>query len=167
MCPRCRPATVCDHQAYSMAISRHIGRRQAGCYHGPTAHPKQDASDDRKVTAWHRVGHHPFTGRSSVFWSSTVYAWLTSHQAHEVCPPGIAWKRCACSSRAHTYWKYCNNVMGPPESYSMWNERSQTVPQFKFWSMIIELELLMTRCMRSLWEGVFPLYVQSCDELCG
>ena len=31
--------------------------------------------------------------------------------------------------------------MGPPESYSMWNERSQTVPQFKFWSMIIELEV--------------------------
>ena len=42
----------------------------------------------------------------------------------------------------------CHNVMGPPESYSMWNERSQTVPQFKFWSMIIELELLMTRCVR-------------------
>ena len=38
--------------------------------------------------------------------------------------------------------------MGPPESYSMWNERSQTVPQFKFWSMIIELELLMIRCVR-------------------
>ena len=30
----------------------------------------------------------------------------------------------------------------------MWNERSQTVPQFKFWSMIIELELLITRCVR-------------------
>ena len=48
----------------------------------------------------------------------------------------------------------------------MWNERSQTVPQFKFWSMIIELELLMTRFVRSLREGDFPLYVQSCDELC-
>ena len=43
-----------------------------------------------------------------------------------------------------------NDVIGPPESYSMWNEQSQSVPQFKFWSMIIELELLMTRCMRSL-----------------
>ena len=49
----------------------------------------------------------------------------------------------------------------------MWNnQRSQNVPQFKFWSMIIELELLMTRFVRSLREGDFPLYVQSCDELC-
>ena len=50
--------------------------------------------------------------------------------------------------KQNAYVEYCNNVMGPPESYSMWNERSQTVPQFKFWSMIIELELLMTRCVR-------------------
>ena len=25
-------------------------------------------------------------------------------------------------AHTHTYWEYCNNVMGPPESYSMWNE---------------------------------------------
>ena len=36
--------------------------------------------------------------------------------------------RCTCSSRTHT----CNNnVMGPPDSYSMWNQRSQTMPQFQ------------------------------------
>ena len=68
--------------------------------------------------------------------------------------------------KQNAYVDYCNDVVGPPESYSMWNERSQTVPQFKFWSMIIELELLMTRFVRSLREGDFPLYVQSCDELC-
>ena len=68
--------------------------------------------------------------------------------------------------KQNAYVEYCNNVMGPPESYSMCNQRSQTVPQFKFWSMIIELELLMTRFVRSLREGDFPLYVQSCDELC-
>ena len=48
----------------------------------------------------------------------------------------------------------------------MWNQRSQTVPQFMFWSMIIEQDLLMTRFVRSLRGGDFPLYVQSCDELC-
>ena len=42
----------------------------------------------------------------------------------------------------------------------MWNERSQTVPQFKLLSKIIELELLMTRFVRSLREGDFPLYAR-------
>ena len=36
--------------------------------------------------------------------------------------------------KQNAYVEYCKNVMGPPESYSMWNQRSQTVPQFKFWS---------------------------------
>ena len=42
----------------------------------------------------------------------------------------------------------------------MWNERSQTVPQFKLLSKIIELELVMTRFVRSLREGDFPLYAR-------
>ena len=63
-------------------------------------------------------------------------------------------RACVCAS---VYVEYCNNVMGSHESYSMWNQRSQTVPHFKFWSMIIELELLMTRFVRSLREGYFPL----------
>ena len=49
----------------------------------------------------------------------------------------------------------------------MLNQCSQTVPQFKFWSTIIELELLMARFVWSLREGDFALYVQACDELCG
>ena len=36
--------------------------------------------------------------------------------------------------RQNAYAEYCKNLMGPPESYIMWNQRSQTVPQFKFWS---------------------------------
>ena len=59
--------------------------------------------------------------------------------------------------KQNAYVEYCNSVMGPHESYSMWNQRSQTVPHFKFWSMIIELELLMTRFVQSLREGGFPL----------
>lgn len=64
------------------------------------------------------------------------------------------------------YSAYCETVLGPPESLDMWNSRCQDVPQFKFWSTIIELELLMTRFVRSLREGDFTLYVQTCDELC-
>ncbi len=50
------------------------------------------------------------------------------------------------------YSEYCNNMMVPAESFDVWNRHSQTVPQFKFWSTIIELELLMARCVRSLRE---------------
>ena len=63
--------------------------------------------------------------------------------------------------KQNAYVEYCNNVMGPPESYSLWNQPSQTVPQFKFWSMKIELELHMTRFVRSLREGDFPLQCAS------
>ena len=65
------------------------------------------------------------------------------------------------------YSEYCQNVMGPPESFDMWDQRFQTLPQFKFWSTIIELELLMSRFLRSLREGDFALYVQAGDKLCG
>ena len=30
--------------------------------------------------------------------------------------------------KQNAYVEYCNNVMGPSESYSMWNQRTQTVP---------------------------------------
>lgn len=49
----------------------------------------------------------------------------------------------------------------------MWNLRSQTVPQFKFWSAVIELELLLAPFVRSLREGDFALNVQTCDERYG
>ena len=64
------------------------------------------------------------------------------------------------------YSEYCETVLGPAESLEMWTQHKQTVPLFKFWSTVIELELLMCRFVRSLREGDFMLYVQSCDELC-
>ena len=33
--------------------------------------------------------------------------------------------------KQNAYVEYCNNVMGPRKLYSMWNERSQTVPQIQ------------------------------------
>ena len=103
------------------------------------------------------MGHHPFTGRSSDFWSSTVY--ITS--SAQGMPTRSRLYRCrAYMLKQNAYVEYCNNVMGPPESYSMWNQvqRSQTVPQFKLWSMI-ELELLITRFVRSLRERYTSHYM--------
>lgn len=64
------------------------------------------------------------------------------------------------------YSEYRCNVLGPPESLEMWDQRSQAkMPQFKYWSTIMEFQLLMCRFVQSLREGDFPLYVQVCDEL--
>ena len=49
----------------------------------------------------------------------------------------------------------------------MWDERCQEqIPTFKYWSIVMELELLICRFVRSLREGDFSLYVQICDDLC-
>lgn len=37
-----------------------------------------------------------------------------------------------CLLKQTAYSEYCENVMGPHPSHSMWDRRSQTVPQFKF-----------------------------------
>ena len=39
--------------------------------------------------------------------------------------------------------------------------------QFVYWSMVLDLETLHCRFVRSLREGDFDLYVQIIDELCG
>ena len=39
--------------------------------------------------------------------------------------------------------------------------------QFAFWSLVMDLEMLQCRFVRSLREGDFDLYVQVIDELCG
>ena len=65
------------------------------------------------------------------------------------------------------YTNHCSTVEGHYDSQQMWEELCKTEnPQFKYWSTIMELELLMCRFIRSLREGNFPLYVQVCDELC-
>ena len=65
------------------------------------------------------------------------------------------------------YSAYCSGVHGTPDSQQVWEQLSRTDnPQFKYWSTITELELLMCRFIRSLREEDFPLYVQVCDELC-
>ena len=39
--------------------------------------------------------------------------------------------------------------------------------QYAFWSLVMDLEMLLCRFVRSLRDGYFDLYVQVIDELCG
>ena len=49
----------------------------------------------------------------------------------------------------------------------MWIQRCRSDnAMFMFWATIMDLELLMSRFIRSLREGHFPLEVQVRDELC-
>ena len=69
--------------------------------------------------------------------------------------------------RRDAYSQYSSTVQGLPESFEMWSKRqSADIHMFKYWSLVIELELLTCRFVRSLREGDFLLYVQVCDELC-
>ena len=71
------------------------------------------------------------------------------------------------SLRRDAYSQHSSTVQGTPESFEMWSKRqSADIHMFKYWSLVIELELLMCRFVRSLPEGDFLLYVQVCDELC-
>ena len=69
--------------------------------------------------------------------------------------------------KKEAYSIYCNDVDGPPKPFDLWSiDQAVDVHMFKYWSQIIELELLLCRFVRSLREGDFELYVQVLDELC-
>ena len=69
--------------------------------------------------------------------------------------------------RQKAYRHHCFDASEIPESFEarIQSSREQN-PLFMFWSIILDLELLMCRFIRSLREGDFKLYVQRCDELC-
>lgn len=65
------------------------------------------------------------------------------------------------------YSAYCSEIHGPPQTQENWDELKKTEsPQLKYWSTIMELEMLMCRFIRSLRERDFHLYVEVCDEVC-
>ena len=69
--------------------------------------------------------------------------------------------------RKKAYEQYCIDASEIAESFEAWVQTSRDQnPLFMFWSIIFDLELLMCRFIRSLREGDFKLYVQTCDELC-
>ena len=48
-----------------------------------------------------------------------------------------------CILKQKAYSEYYANVLGPPESLQMWDERCQAqISMFKYWSIIMELALV-------------------------
>lgn len=69
--------------------------------------------------------------------------------------------------KQEAYAIYSSEVQGLPQPFELWNRNQvEGIPMFKYWSEVIELELLLCRFVRSLREGDFDLYVQVLDELC-
>ena len=56
---------------------------------------------------------------------------------------------------------------GPHDKDSWDVDMRDASQQFAYWSMVLDLEMLHCRFVRSLREGDFDLYVQVIDELCG
>ena len=53
-----------------------------------------------------------------------------------------------------------------PSEFSTWcDSQSQIHPQFKYWSTVLDLELLVMEFIKSLREGNFHNYVQTLDQL--
>jgi len=49
------------------------------------------------------------------------------------------------------YSQYSSTVQGPPESLETWSKlQSADIDMFKYWSLVIEVELLMCHFVRSL-----------------
>ena len=66
--------------------------------------------------------------------------------------------------KRNAYTEY-TSLINDPETFDVWNKKqSDEINMFKYWSLVIDVELLMCRFVRSL--RYFHLYVQVCDELC-
>lgn len=65
------------------------------------------------------------------------------------------------------YDEYCSNQPdGPVDSFGKWRaDRELSSVQFKYWSMVVQLELLMLSFVRSLRMGNFHLYVDCMQQL--
>ena len=65
------------------------------------------------------------------------------------------------------YKNYCQAQTDQvPIAFDAWcNQRSEDIPQFQYWSIVLELELLLLVFVRSLREGSFPMYLDSLTEL--
>ncbi|CAB4025852.1 Hypothetical predicted protein [Paramuricea clavata] len=149
-----------------MAIPRYHGRRQADIAMMGALH-MEGKMHVMAGKLLHDSGWTTILSQTEVLSSGCAQSALNEHHinrtryAHQVYLISLS-----LLLKQSAYSEYCESVLGPPESFEMWNQHSLDLPQFKFWSTIIELELLMARFVRSLREGDFLLYVQACDELC-
>lgn len=65
------------------------------------------------------------------------------------------------------YDKYCQTQTdGVPLMFEAWcHRRANNIPQFQYWSIVLELELLMLVFVRSLREASFSMYIDALTEL--
>ena len=66
------------------------------------------------------------------------------------------------------YTEYCleNEGHGPAMTFERWSEKqSEDHPMSFFWDLVMDLELLQFRFVRSCREGDFELHIESCDEI--
>ena len=67
-----------------------------------------------------------------------------------------------------SYQAYLNDVPVGNESLSKtswYSKRTENYPTFKFWAMVLEMELILLMLIRSLREGNFDLYLQSMVQM--
>ena len=68
--------------------------------------------------------------------------------------------------KINAYTEYTSPI-NDHKTFDVWNKKqSDEIHMFKYWSLVIDVDLLMCLFVRSLREGDFHLYVQVCDELC-
>ncbi|KAJ8416192.1 hypothetical protein AAFF_G00382140 [Aldrovandia affinis] len=65
------------------------------------------------------------------------------------------------------YDNYCQTQTdGVPLVFEAWcSQRAENIPQFQYWSIVLELELLMLVFVRSLREASFTMYLDTLTEL--
>ena len=64
--------------------------------------------------------------------------------------------------RREAYTKYMDEL----QSFKAWcNKKGETLPQFKYWQTVYDMEMLLLRFVRSLRVGDLDLYVRSLDEV--
>lgn len=71
--------------------------------------------------------------------------------------------------REEAFSQYCLENQGtcPVNTFVKWSdEQEENYPMFFYWSMVIDFQMLLLRFVRSMREGDFELYVQTCDEIC-
>ena len=67
-----------------------------------------------------------------------------------------------------SYQAYLNDVpVGdePLSKTSWYSKRTENHPTFKFWAMVLEMELILLMFIRSLQEENFELYLQSMAQM--
>ncbi|KAK0146492.1 hypothetical protein N1851_014183 [Merluccius polli] len=84
-----------------------------------------------------------------------------SRRAHQITAAALN----ILQHRAHD--KYCQTQRdGVPLHFEAWcQQRADNIPQFQYWSIVLELELLMLVFVHSLREASFSMYLDALTEL--